>query len=99
MINTQASNDKNVIVNLFIHEQKHYQDYLNKGYLEYTYGSGNTIARNTSVKATFDRMAEYGAITTQMVHPTWNKTSSNFKLGIANYATRLGLQIQGLNEN
>ncbi len=71
----------NEIKNAFVHEEQHYKDFQRMGYDNY--------------KAASSEYKESRAITTQMNHPTWEKTrKKNFQDPVIRYGEKKGMMFK-----
>jgi hypothetical protein len=76
----KISDHFNEIINLFSHEEQHYNDYKESGIEAY----------NEMIEKSLDRL-EQRAITSQMDHPSWKDTRKGFQDAILNYGIKFGM--------
>jgi hypothetical protein len=75
----KIADNANEITNIFVHENKHYQDFKEVGFDKY---------RNTS-----KNIREQRAVQAQMDHPSFEKTRPWFQEASKNYGRQFGLVI------
>ena len=75
---TGVSDHANEITNIFVHEEKHYNDYKSSGSYD-------------AFKAIGDNRLEIRAVQTQMNHSSFSKTRSSFQKAAINYGVKHGM--------
>ncbi len=76
------SDHANEIINMFSHEEKHYNDFLSVG-----------IVKFDELIKTHRNWLEQRAVSTQMDHSSWENTRKGYKDGIINYGIQNGSTI------